>query len=476
MTNTLHLPTPIQKTPDSNKEQESLANPPRGRNRSWRGLLVWILTVAIAFGGGWTLAEKAKSQREKDVLPPETGVLERDPESVVVTTAPVTYRPIERSVEGMGTLHGFEEVSLSAQVDGSVRKIDFDVADSVKPGQVLLEIDPTDYALKVQQSERALQAELAMLGLTEPPDAKFNLESVPAVMAAQVRMDNAKSKWERSERLVARGANTDAEHEQTTADYKAAKAEYANQVLVTKAALATIQTKQADLAVARQQLEHTQLVVPTPTRPVPNSAGSVFYAVTERSVAEGTFVQRGTEICKLAIIQTIKANVLLPGQYSSEVHLGQKAEVQTPTSPQPFTGTVTRINPAVDPKTRTFEIEVQLPNPEGNLKPGSFAKVKILTHEDAEAATVPLTAVIRFAGINKIFLADENGKAKEVHVTLGGQAADWIEITEPALPKGAKVITSGQSVLADETPFVERDANPETASESPANSRQEEVL
>lgn len=465
MTNTLHLPTSAPPTPHASNGQDSQSGPPKAAKRSWGGTLVWILTLGIAFGGGWVMAGKAQSHRDKDALPPEAALLERDPSAVVVTLAPVSSRPLERAVEGMGSIQSFEEVPLSAQVEGTVKKLDFDVADTVKPGQVLLEIDPTDYTLKLQQSERALQAELAKLGLTEPPGLDFDPKSVPLVMQIQVGMDNARAKWERSDRLVARGASTSSEHEQATADFKAAQAEYANQILMAKAALASVQMKQADLAVARQQLEYTKLDVPTPTRPVPHTNGSVVYAVTKRAVAEGAFVQRGDELCTLAIIQTLKANVLLPGHYSSDVRLGQRADVYTTASVKPFSGTVTRINPSVDPKTRTFEVEIQIPNQKGELKPGSFAKVRILTREDAEAVTVPLTALVSFAGINKIFIADESGHAKEVQVTLGVQTTDWVEITHPALPRNAQVITSGQTVLADGTPIANREPNAETPSE-----------
>ena len=65
--------------------------------------------------------------------------------------------------------------------------------------------------------------------------------------------------------------------------------------------------------------------MPTPTRPVPGAAGGVAYAVTLRSVGEGTLVQPGTEICKLVINQTLKRREPVPERYGAEVQLGQKA-------------------------------------------------------------------------------------------------------------------------------------------------------
>ncbi len=117
-----------------------------------------------------------------------------------------------------------------------------------------------------------------------------------------------------------------------------------------------------------------------------------------------------------------------------------------------------RINPAVDPLTRTFEVEIEVPNERRQLKSGSFAKAQIQTRLDAGAVTVPLKAVVNYAGVTKIFLI-ENNQAKEVQVTLGIQSTDWVEIRTPELPKGATVVTSGQSALADGTAVEIRSLN-----------------
>ncbi|HEU0069371.1 MAG TPA: efflux RND transporter periplasmic adaptor subunit [Nitrospiraceae bacterium] len=472
MSTTSLLPRPAQEAPrsSSGKGRGSNDHQPTEPKRTWRRTLLWALTVGIAFGAGWMLANRVQSHDERDVLPPEAGTSDRD-SSVMVTVAPVSHRSVQRTVEGMGTLHGFEEVIISARVEGRVHKLNFDVGDYVEPGRLLLEIDPTDLALSVQQAEWALQAELAKFGLTDPPSAEFDVASVPSVVQARVRMENAKSTLDRLAQLISQRAATVQEHEDALNRFRTAQAEYDNQNLLAKAGLATIQLKGADLAVARQQLKYTELLVPIPTLPVPGATDGVVYAVTDRTVAEGTLVRSGTEICKLAIVQTLNANVPVPERYSTAVHVGQTAEVHTAAFPHPFTGTVTRINPAVDPLTRTFEVEIQIPNHDGDLKPGSFAKATILTHMDTEAATVPLTALVNSEGIDKIFLA-ENERAKEVQVTLGVQTTQWVEITAPALPRDAQVITSGQTVLAAETPVVLRDESTEASFQVPAEANQ----
>src|SRR4051794_26149470 len=128
------------------------------RSRIWPALL-----IGVAWPAG--LAGCNGGQRES--WPEEQAAGGHDPAAVVVTVEPVTPRPVRRIVEAVGTLHGYEEVSLSAKVEGRVRKIDHDVADRVRPGELLLEIEPTDYQLAVRQAEKAVQVELARLGIEE---------------------------------------------------------------------------------------------------------------------------------------------------------------------------------------------------------------------------------------------------------------------------------------------------------------------
>jgi RND family efflux transporter MFP subunit len=431
------------------------APPTRSATRSWLGKFSWPVLLLLAFGAGWAVTGKGAGH-EKESLPPEPAADGRDPSAVVVAVEPVSRRSVQRTIEAVGTLHGFEEVSISAKVEGRVRKLHRDVADSVKPGDLLLEIDPTDYDLSVEQADRSLQVELAKLGLEEPPQRNVDLGQVPSVMQARTRLENTRSRYERVRRVAAARATSMDELDNAASDSKAAQAEHANQLLMARATLATIRMKQTALAISRQQLADTRVSTPTPTLSVPG-ATPVAYVVTQRAVAEGTFVKPGNELFKLVINRTLKLRVSVPERYSNEVRQGQKAEVMTAAFSRPFAGTVTRINPAVETTTRTFEVEIQVPNPNGELKPGGFAKASILTRLDSEAVTVPLAALVNFAGITKVFLA-EKGRAREVQVALGVQTTEWVEITRPALPRSALVITSGQTVLASDTAVIVRAA------------------
>ena len=188
---------------------------------------------------------------------------------MTVTVEPVAHRSVQRTVDGLGTLHGFEEVSISARIEGRVRKLSHDVADRVSPEELLLEIDPVDYELSVQQADRALQVDLAKLGLKTPPDASLDLRKVPAVEKAKSALDHAKSRHERLSRLAAT-KNVSAEDAESAAnDYRTSQAEYDNQLIQAESGLATIQMKQVELQVAREKLANTKVLAPAPTVAIP---------------------------------------------------------------------------------------------------------------------------------------------------------------------------------------------------------------
>ncbi len=415
------------------------------------------MLIAGAFGTGWYFANARHEQHEKEKLPAESAATKERSPNVVVTAEQVTHRSVQRTVDALGTLYGFEEVPIIARVEGRVRRVLHDVADRVQPGELLLEIDPTDYDLAVQQSDKAIQVELAKLGLNEPPKSKQDLVNVPIVVKAKSLMEHAKTRVDRLSRL-AQSKNASAEDlDNASSDYRTAQAEYDNQVIQAEAGLATIQLKQVDLMVAREKLINTKLNAPSPTMAIPG-VDQVTYVVSQRSVAEGTVVQPGTELFRIVISQTLKLRAPVPERFGAEIQNGQTVQVFTASSAKPYAGTVTRIYPTVDTTTRTFQVEILVPNPTGELKPGGFAKASILTHVDSQAATIPLAGLMQFAGIIKIFVIDHE-RAREVPVTLGTQTTEWVEILKPELPPDTLVITSGQTAIANETPVTVRSAD-----------------
>jgi membrane fusion protein, multidrug efflux system len=422
------------------------------KRRKW--LLIAALAVVIVgalaagkFGGGAGKAESAaKAQSGAD--------------AVVVTVDPVTPRPIRRTVPAVGSLWGWEEVPITPKVEGKVVRVHKFVGDVVKPGEVLVELDPTDYQLAVVEAQRALELELAKLNLTEPPAADFDIAKLPSIVKADALEKQAQA---RAARLRAGGvAVTVEDKQQAETDAVAARASLRQAELEAKATLAAVRHRQASLATAKQRLADTKIVVPTPNPPAePGVPAATEYVVSFRKVAAGEMVRiiplaDAPPLFRLVIDRPLKLQLTLPERHLSEVQTGQTVELEVEAyRNERFQGTISRVNRTVDRPSRTFAVEVVVPNADRRLSAGSFAKATILTKIDDQAPTVPEEALVNFAGVTKVFVVAD-GKVHEVPLRTGVSVAatdgqrkrTWVEV-EGELPVGAKVVTSGQSRLAE---------------------------
>src|SRR5262245_59605636 len=125
-----------------------------------RKKLVGLLSLAIAFGAAAYFGRGLLPLGRAGASTPAPKVVtKKQIDPIAVTTAPVTLRSIERTVEIVGTLRGYEEIEVGANIDGRVARIVHEVGDVVRPGEMLLEIDDTDYRLAVEEMARALELE-----------------------------------------------------------------------------------------------------------------------------------------------------------------------------------------------------------------------------------------------------------------------------------------------------------------------------
>jgi RND family efflux transporter MFP subunit len=152
----------------------------------------------------------------------------------------------------------------------------------------------------------------------------------------------------------------------------------------------------------------------------------------------------------------LKLRAAVPETFVAAVRVGQAVEVRVDGFPdRVFAGRVTRVNPTVDPLNRTFQVEAVVPNCGGLLKAGGFARAAVLTHTDGAVKTVPPTALVTFAGVTKVYVAD-GAKAKAVEVQVGQRDREWVEVIGP-VPDDAKVIVTGLSQLVDGSPIRVRE-------------------
>lgn len=392
---------------------------------------------------------KADDSGAKAELPP-----------VAVTVQPLAAVTLPRTVSAVGTLDPYREVVLSPKVDGRVLRVRRDIGDYVYPGEVLLELDDHDYRLEVEIARRSLEAELARLELTAAPGAGADLaalaEAVPAVARARASAEEAARKTEQQKRLLDQGGGAREDFAVVVAERKVADAALRQSQTEARAAIVTARRLQSTLEQAEQRLRDATVRAPTPDEwaawaAVVGPAVPVRYAVAQRMVWEGEMVRSMPEknVFRLVVCHPLKLRVGVPEKHATEVRPGQPVAVRVEAFDRPFRGVVRRVSPTVDTLNRTFQVEVDVPNndPRAPLKPGSFARAEVETRTDADVLTVPPAAVVTFAGVTKLFVA-EGDKAKAVEVRVGRRDRDWVEVSGPLRP-GARVITSGQTQLVD---------------------------
>lgn len=421
--------------------------------RGWSRLrpLVGVCVVAALAVGGWFASDVSRPQA--------TPSAERTP--IAVSTGPVAPRPVRRVVTVVGSLFGRDELAIAPKVDGRVVKVHHDIGDVVRPGDILLELDPTDYALAVAEARRELDLALARIGMTKLPSGAFDVSGLPSVVRTVAQEKNAAERRDRLRQARVSGAASADETDKAEADSKVAAAEARQAVIDAQAALAAARQRAATLDTAEQKLKDTRIVVPGQ----PGSAAE--YVVTARAATEGEIVYSSagsnTSLFRLVIDRTLKLQAAVPERHRGEIRLGQDVSLEVEAHPGiKFSGQVARVNPAIDRASRTFTVEVHVPNGDRRLGPGSFARAEVLVRVDPAAPTVPQEAVVSFAGVTKVF-AVRDGKAAEVRVRPGVT----IEVTGPSGPRlwtevegdlrpGEAVAVTGHDQLADGTPVRAR--------------------
>jgi RND family efflux transporter MFP subunit len=420
-----------------------------------RLLTTTLLTTAAAVAATSLTACERKSQA--------AGAGARTPATVPVVLAPVKTLPVQRTVDVVGTLYGDEETVVSAKVPGRIIALYKDVGDVVAPGEPLVQLKQNDYQLAVNKAQLAMEEALSKVGLTELPPKDYDVSKVPTVVRARLQAENAEAKYNRGKKLFE--AKPPLMSEQEFADLetalRVAKSAYDVEMLTARSLVAQAWALKGDLDIAAQRLTDATTRAPsTPeatTQPV--DTGRVpgdphTYVVTARLVNVGELVREITPCYRLVDDSPIKLRAKVPERFVAEVKVGQAVKARVDAYPNvDFTGTVSRINPQIEPENRTFSIEVVIPNDDHRLKPGAFARASVQTRTDDRVVFVPQESVVSFAGVNKVFIVKDN-KAVEVNVEPGDAKAEnntHVEIVSGL--KGAEsVVTSGGSKLTTGTP------------------------
>jgi multidrug efflux system membrane fusion protein len=247
-----------------------------------------------------------------------------------------------------GTLQGQREAQIYARINGYLQRLNKDIGDRVKAGEVLAVIDAPEAEQELQQARATIEQIRARLGLAE-------------------------SSWQRAENL----RQQDAVSQQDLDERRAAR-----------------QQARADLAAAQANVRRLEQLQAFRRVTAPFDG-----VVVRRNVDVGTLIGAGNNGANrelFTIVQTdpLRIDVSVPQTSSAAVHAGQDVGVRLLERPgQPFKGTVARTAGALDAATRTLQVEVQLPNADGKLLPGAYVEVNLPLANPSKNLVVPVAAL-----------------------------------------------------------------------------------
>ncbi|MBK6426507.1 MAG: efflux RND transporter periplasmic adaptor subunit [Blastocatellia bacterium] len=341
---------------------------------------------------------------------------------------------LDRTVIANGTLAVDEEASVSFKVAGKIASISIDLGTVVKKGSVIAQLDTTDFELRVQQAEAALQQARVRLGL-DPTGASDSIDpsTTGVVRQAKAVWDEAKSALDRARQLQKSGVIARSELDTVESQYRVADARYQDAIEEVRTRQAVLLQRRSEVAFAKQQRDDAVLRAPFDG------------AIAERMATSGEFVAAGAPVAKLVRLSPLRMRAEVPEREAAGVSVGQSVIVRTEGDSAEARGTVARVSPVITETNRVLVVEVEVDNSAGRLKPGRFARAEISTGGGGTALLVPAGAVVSFAGIRKVF-AVRDGKAIERTIVVGRTSDGLIEVTE-----GLK---AGDEIVADPTGLV----------------------
>ena len=332
-----------------------------------------------------------------------------------VKTARVEQTPFGEAVTVNGTLAAYDQTTASVKVPGRLRAIAVDLGSPVRRGQVIAQVEPQDYNLRVQQAEAALAQARARLGLSpDGKDDRVNPEETGTVRQARAVLDEARLSRDRTAKLVEQGVVARSDFDSADATYKVALSRYQDAIEEIRNRQALLAQRRTELSLARQQLSDTSVIAPLDG------------IVQEKRASVGEYLAAGAPVVDIVKMDPLRLRAEVPERDARNVRSGQNVRVTIEGDTNIYLGQIMRLSPVIAQQSRMLMVEADVRN-NGKLRPGAFAHAEIVTDDAKMAVTVPNNAIVTFAGIEKVILV-QNGKALEKPVTTGRRNAEWTEI------------------------------------------------
>lgn len=343
-------------------------------------------------------------------------LLRPDKETVfypTVNAVPVTTQDVEIYGEYVGRIRARQFVEVRARVEGYLEKMTFAEGTYVTKDQVLFIIDPRIYKAKADKAAAQLKKDEALA-----LKAKRDLDRIRPLYeqnaASQLDLDNAIATYE--------------------------------------SATASVSMSKADLTQAQMELSYTTVRSP------------ISGHVSQSNVDLGTLVGPGAQSLLATVVKsdTVRVDFSMTAldylrSKERNVNLGHKDSTRSwdpyitvtlaDNSVYPERGLVDFAEPQVDPKTGTFSVRAELPNPDYVLLPGQFTRVKLLLDVRQNAITVPVKSLVIEKGGAYVYVVRPNNKVEKRFIELGPEIGNNV-VVERGLATGERVVIEGYHKLS----------------------------
>lgn len=343
------------------------------------------------------------------------------PRSAAVAVA--KRQPISNQLSIAGGFIPYQDVQIHAKVAGYIKKINVDIGDRVKTGQVLAVLEIPELVAQVDEANAAVHHAEEEIQRAKSDVSRAEADSV-ALHANADRLVNTDK--------VRPGLIAQQELDDATAKDRASQA----QVDASKSALAAARQQ---LEVAKANYQHYSALGNYAQITAPYDG-----VVTWRYADTGALVQAGTSgagspVVTVAEIKVLRLRIPVAESLAAKIRTGDEADVVVQATGEHFTGKVKRFTNSLDPSTRTEQVEIDVPNPDYHLQPGMYADVRLSANTRNDALTIPIEAIQRGENRNSVLLVDKDDKVQPREVKLGIESPNNVEVLSGLNP-GDRVI------------------------------------
>jgi RND family efflux transporter MFP subunit len=356
-------------------------------------------------------------------------------QSAPVEVAQIRRGPIELRRTFSGTLEARAKFIVAPKVSGRVERLAVNLADTVKRGQVVAELDNDEYVQAVAQAAADLEV------------AKANLAEAKSTLEIATR------ELERTKTLRSRGVASESQLDAANANYLARQAQL-------EIATAQVTKEKSSLESANIRLGYTMVRASW-------TGGSKTRVVAERYVDEGGTVSANASLLLIVELDPIKGVIYVTEKDYARMRAGQSAMLTTDAYPgETFSARIDRISPVFRQAPRQARVELTIRNPEQILKPGMFIRVTVVLARVAEATIVPEQALTTRDNKTGVFVVREDGESVAWRtVTVGIREDSRVQVEGDGLT--GRVVVLGQQLVDDGSRITIPDLTREAPSKDP---------